>query len=401
MAYNNPRTQVSAKKKSSGLGSMLGGLLGAGSMTGGFSPATAETPAFEPDSYDAAVAGTNNARGGTVPQGVSAKPASFSPYTLEHPVLDAIFNRGAGAAQANGYNAQMGLMQFQNENSNQQAELNRQIEIKKQELADKAAGDRIGLTGDETRKSYGFNSDVNQASSKGVSSHGMQNLFDVTDRPNISTAGNIAQARAGNSATPEASNLIANAQNAEWVMPVAQVQRMSNTELPQNGAVMQQDYGMGYGNKMMSGPQQYQTTEMMGGIPTNIGGRTVNVGAKPEVTTKRTQPVITDLDAQKAEKEDTIMRALAANMQRATAGNSSVAPSNPAMANNPSGFPVSAKPANSAMLPQLRDSLNQWGEGAVDYMNPMKDDSAIVDIIRKLFNSNFKGTPSAKPSINY
>lgn len=343
------------KKKSGGmLSGMLGGMLGGGVSGGGYTPEIPAVPDFAPSSYDAAVQGTNNAVGGSVPQGVQGTPVGFKPYTVQNPMIDQIFNRGASSQQAMNLNAQQNIFQAQNDAAKAMQDAQAKSAMEREVYSQDAMTNRIPIQGEDTRKTLGFGNDLALASKEGVDSGNMQRLFGVTATPRISTAGNIAQYRASNSATPDFANLVSNAQNAEQVMPVAQVQRISDVTLPQNTSVYQQDYGMGYGNKMMTGPMQNQSTEQIGAFPIKgPDGKTIMVGGQTKIVNKDTPAKVTDLDAQEQAEHDAVMKNL-------NAQNKFVGPPVSGMGGSmpPQQTSVSATP-NTAMIPQMGRSINQ------------------------------------------
>lgn len=156
----SPRRFTGRSKGASALLGLFTG--GAGGLDGGFS-----TDAIQPDDESLLEQGTDQA----APLGTKT---SFIPYKVNHPVLDAIFNQGRGAATASQYNNNAGIQALSNQDATDRINLEDTLATKREQarmdaadaLKCKAASDanfNVGaneaiLHSDEFDKAHGIDS---------------------------------------------------------------------------------------------------------------------------------------------------------------------------------------------------------------------------------------------------
>lgn len=373
MPVRAPRDQVSAKKKGSGIGSLLGELMNAGDMSGGYTPATPATtqdvipPTYDPEadsSSDSVISGGEN----TLPDQtqIAAKPGSFQPYSVRHPILDAIFNKGDGARQANQFNFSQGLTQAQ---IDAQAAANAQrnmTELDKQRLANQGTIDATKEGGKQARKTDRSMANVKTVSGQGIiaTKDSINQFGNTVNDPRIKAAGldagsNLRASQAkhdfanDNPPTGNFSKHIAQATQDQIDMPAIEARGKSAIGIQPNEMKLIPSLG-GQPNQLLEGNKEGSQVVMTGGFPLmdkngkpTIGpdGKPQMIGQKPEILRNYTSGSLQDLDAIEAKK--------AAAQQSLMQGdnNGYTAPIGPANVNS---MPGNAQNTNGVLAPQVQ-----------------------------------------------
>lgn len=372
MSYSNPRT-MSSKRKSSGGGimSLIGGLTGASGLTGGgfdkgFDADAAALDEFKKSGVDtsdedASFDAYNTVRQNQIANGITSKAPGFIQYKVQHPLLDAIFGRGQGAAQANQMNFQQGLTEAGMYNNSDIARRDNEASFIRQNMGDEAAAERQLMANKSAMNLARFGHDSGIASKAGVMTQGFEDLQNTINQPNINTAGNIAQIRSKNSSTPRFSQLVTQNQEAEQMALPVDVMQKSMIDVGQNSSAFQPSFN-GYQSSMRyDGPQMNQDVVMTGGFPMkDEKGNTIMVGQKPEVVTRRSPASMTNLDEQKS-KED----AIRAKLQAAKTG----------------------QPNVGGVTPTIQSKRQSSNSNFVNPVNSIPEGTkqAVIDFIRKIF----------------
>lgn len=218
--YNTHGVSARPKKRGGGLGSILGAMLGTGVSTGGtFNPAVdADALAREefaakgvdPTDEDASIDAWNNVREAQIANGVTSKPASYTPYELKNPILTQIFNpQLAAQLESRNFaaNQMMYQQQLQQEAAKQEYERrlalsqfeqgaydNRQSEVARAQREQSELAHRLGQ--------QGADADVNR---KLQMSKGLPSNVDVSllGEPGMQHAMAMARAQAAASSSPD------------------------------------------------------------------------------------------------------------------------------------------------------------------------------------------------------
>lgn len=373
MPVHAPRDQVVAKKKGSGIGSLLGGLMGAGDMSGGYTPGTPATaqdviPAEYNPAKDTTSETAESGGESAMPEQeqIAAKPGGFQRYSVQHPILDMIFNKGAGAQQANQFNFSQGLTQAQ---IDAQATANAQrnmTELQKQQLANQGQLDVTKEGGFQARETDRSMANTHTLGGKGiiVTNKSVNDYGNAVNPSLIQGAGldansslqaSMAKNNFANDISPRGnfSKHIAQATQDQIDMPAIEARGKSAIGIQPNEMKLIPSLG-GQPNQLLEGNKEGSQVVMTGGFPLmdkngkpTIGpdGKPQMIGQKPEILRNYTSGSLQDLDAIEAKKQ-------AAQQSLMQGGNNGytalIGPANV----NP--MPGNAQNTNGIMAPQVR-----------------------------------------------
>lgn len=387
MSLRDPRG-TTRRKQGGGLG-WLGALMGAGNITGGefVPPETMEvagpTPTGEP----------------LRPQ-VIGKPGFTRPQ-VQHPTLDAIFNRGRGGMLATQMDARQQELLFQAQMQEQIAQLANSGAIDTEMLRGHNRLQEVKEGGNQSIRT----GDAGMLNKLGLLSSAGGEYGNRIQPKLLTQQENEANTIAGFTGTPEGQELARKNYSGRMLQPVADNIAKTSFQVQPNNLLYQAlgPDGQQPGNPYITpGLQSTETLEMVGGwVDPKTGMR---IGGQPKSTTSYNQrPAYSPIEI--AKREDEIRKRIAqAELTNKPSNNHPIYLNTdaPAVGNPNTPLPqLQPKPAespNTALIPQAGRMAMQAGQMGIEQLLQglsLPPNSPAAQMIRLLFNSNYKKQPSA------